>query len=510
MTARARPSVTPPARPSATEARTALVVVAALVAIACGRGHPPAARPECAVREDCTGGLAGGLLCQEGKCAGCVRSRDCRLTEVCDPVQRRCALRACFGDECTAHAACVAGSYCVQGLCLDPVKPRVVGSQTCGVQICGSDRDCNPGQRCNERTFVCEQDLGCLAGSPCAKGQVCNPGSGACEPGCTAQTAAQVCGALVPCIAGRCVQCARDADCGPGLSCDAGAGVCRGPSGCGSSRDCEPPKTCDRATATCALPRGPCTSNESCAPDERCETRTGRCVPGACRPDRFDPDGDQAHAAPVVPGSYPLLTLCGQDQDWFSVQLLSGDTVQVVADSDPLGSFDLQLRDASAVLEEAPSAVLHTVGKSGTYFVRALTNDASSLYGLRVQVAHGTPCDHRPPDAHPGPAQALPLPPGPAYDLTVCPGEATWFSVRVATGQGVDVTGSLSPTAGGPLVLTLFDTDGQTVLEQDASGTSAPHVAAAASRGQIFYLRVAGETGEVRNSYDLTVRVTGP
>lgn len=476
------------------------------LAVACGHGKPPPAKPQCAVREDCPGGLAGGQLCAEGKCAGCTRSRDCRLTELCDPVQRLCTLRPCFGDECTAHADCAVGLYCVQGLCLDPAHPR----GACGVQICGSARDCNPGQRCNARTFVCEQDLGCLAGSPCAAGQVCNPGTGACETGCTDATAVQVCGALVPCLQGRCVQCASDADCGPGLACDVAAGACRGPSGCGSSRDCALPQTCDRATATCALPRGPCTSNESCATDQHCETRTGQCVSGACLPDRFDPAGDLAHAAPIAPGSYPQLTLCGREQDWFSFRLLSGDTVQAVAESDPLGSFDLQLRDGTSLLEEGPSAVLRTVGSDGTYYLRASTNDASALYGLRLQVAHGAACDHNPPDPHASPAQALPLQAGPGYGWAICPGEATWFSVRVAAGQGVRAQASLEPTAGGALALTLFDSDGQTALAQDASGTAAPVVSAAGAAGGVLYVRVAGVNELVRNHYDLTIQVTGP
>ena len=224
----------------------------------------------------------------------------------------------------------------------------------------------------------------------------------------------------------------------------------------------------------------------------------------------MDPAGDPAHAAPVAPGSYPLLTLCGNEQDWFSLPLLSGDTVQVVADADPLASFDLQLRDGFSVLEEGRSAVLRTVGSSGTYFVRASTNDASLLYGLRVQVAHGAPCEHNPPDLHPSAMLALPLSPGPSYDLAVCPGEATWFSVRVAAGQGVDAAVALDPTAGGALVLTLFDSDGQTVLAQDAAGTPAPRAAAARAAGDLFFLRVAGANERARNRYDLTVRVTGP
>ena len=59
--------------------------------------------------------------------------------------------------------------------------------------------------------------------------------------------------------------------------------------------------------------------------------------------------------------------------------------------------------------------------------------------------------------------QALPLGPGPSYDFAVCPTEQTWFSLRPPGGQGVDITGSLSPTAGGALVFTLFDSDGSTV-----------------------------------------------
>jgi hypothetical protein len=488
--------------------KRALLVL--LLCAACQKGKKSAPPPECATRTDCLGGLAGGSLCIDGKCAGCTRSNQCRITELCDPVQRLCTLRACFGDECGAHADCNLGAFCVQGLCINPDHPRLVGSSTCSVQVCGSSRDCNPGQRCNQRTFVCEQDLGCLAGSPCAAGQICNPGTGACEPGCTADSAVQVCGPLVPCTGGRCVQCASDASCGPGLVCDVAAGLCRGPLGCSSSRDCDLGKICDRATSTCAPPRGPCASNESCARDERCETRTGKCVPGACLSDRMDPNGDAVHAAPVAPGSYPSLTLCGPEEDWFSLSLLSGDTVQVVSDADPLGSFNLQLRDAANILDDERTAVLRTVGATGKYYVRARTNDASALYGLRVQVAHGTACAHSPEGPHPTAVNALPLTPGTSYDFAVCPTEQTWFSLRPPAGQGVDITGSLLPTAGGALVFTLFDSDGATRLAEDAGGSSAPHVGAARAQGELFFLRVMGADPSVRNRYDATVRFTLP
>jgi hypothetical protein len=224
----------------------------------------------------------------------------------------------------------------------------------------------------------------------------------------------------------------------------------------------------------------------------------------------MDPNGDAAHAAPVAPGSYPSLTLCGPEEDWFSLSLLSGDTVQVVSDADPLGSFNLQLRDAANILDDERTAVLRTVGATGKYYVRARTNDASALYGLRVQVAHGTACAHSPEGPHPTAVNALPLTPGTSYDFAVCPTEQTWFSLRPPAGQGVDVAGSLLPTAGGALVFTLFDSDGATRLAEDAGGSSAPHVGAARAQGELFFLRVMGADPSVRNRYDATVRFTLP
>jgi Cys-rich repeat protein len=481
------------------------VLIALLAIAACKKGGDAAPPPQCATESDCT----GGLICSAGQCAPCAKSSDCAITEACDPVAHTCAFRACWGNECKQHSDCSLGAFCVQGLCINPSTLRTSGGETCSVVVCGKDSDCNVGQRCNERTFVCEENLGCLANSPCGAGQVCNPGTSQCEAGCSASTD---CGALLKCEAGRCVQCAQDADCGTGLVCDVAAGVCQGPLGCASSRDCASPQICDRATSICAAPRGPCTSNETCSTDQRCDTRTGTCVAGACLADRFAPDGDQAHAAPLQPGSFPSLTLCGPtEQDWFSVLLRSGDTVQVVASVDPLGSFDLQLLDAAGdVLDESASAVLATVGSTATYFVRARTNDASALYGLRLDVAHGIACAHSPSAPHPDPADALAIAAGDNFDFAVCPGEETWFVVRPPAGDGIDLTGTLDPTAGGALGLSLFDSDGTTQLSDDATGSPAPRVAAALSSGGQFFLRVRGVMPTARNRYDLRVRYTLP
>ena len=480
----------------------------ACASASCHKARPRGTQAACAVRSDC----AQGELCTAGACVGCARSRDCALSELCDPVQRLCVLRPCFGTACLAHADCNLGQYCVQGLCLDPAHPLTAGGQICSVQLCAKDRDCNQGQRCNLRTFVCETDLGCTAFSPCAADQICNPGTGACDPSCTASTAEQVCGPTVPCLSGRCVQCASDADCGPGLTCDVASSRCVGPTSCVQSRDCLVGLFCDPAAQICGPARGPCTSNESCASDERCDTRTGACVSGACLADHFDPNATRAQAAPIAAGGYPQLTLCGPaEEDWFSLQLASGDTVQVVSTADPLGSFDLQLQNSSGVvLEEGALAVLHTVGSGGSYFVRARTNDASAVYGLRVAVLPGTACTHNPAGAHQSAQQAFPLSPGPHYGYAVCPGEASWFVLSVGSGQGVDATAQLDPTQGGALTLSLYGADAATLVAQDASGGATLHVAAGTAPAGILYLEVAGSSPSVQNQYDLTVRLTSP
>jgi hypothetical protein len=475
-----------------------------LALLACGKGTATAAKPECAANADCS----GGLVCTAGSCVACATSSQCDIVDLCDPVQHACGFRACWGAECQQHADCIAGDFCVQGLCLNPAVTRTSGSATCAVVTCGSDRDCNAGQRCNQRTFVCEQDLGCLANAPCGAGQVCNPATSACEAGCAASSD---CGSLLSCEGGRCVQCAKDAECGPGLTCDLAAGVCQGPQGCSTSRDCVSPQVCDDAAKICAAARGPCTSNETCGSDQRCDTRTGTCIDGACLADRLAPNGDSAHAFVVTPGTFAQLTLCSPDEeDWFAIDLLSGDTVQAVSSADPLVSFDLSLLDgAGGVLDEEKVAVESTVGSDGRYFIRARTNDASVLYSLRVDRAQGTSCAHSPLTPHPDAADALAIAAGNNFDFAVCPTEETWFLLRPPAGDGVDVTGSLDPTAGGALDFSLIDSDGITLLDEDQTGSAAPHVAGKPA-GEQFFLRVRGVLNTASNRYDVTLRYTLP
>ena len=246
-----------------------------------------------------------------------------------------------------------------------------------------------------------------------------------------------------------------------------------------------------------------------------CSTESGACGAGACLPDRFAPNSTRATAAALAAGSYPQLTLCGAGQSsWFSLALQSGEQVQVVSDADPLASFDLQLlAPDGTVLDEGQLAVSATAGSDGTYFVRASSNDASMLYGLQIIERLGTSCVQSPAGAHGQPSGAVPFAAGSSGGFTLCAGEATWFLLRGspdAGAPGVEADAVLDPTQGGPLVLTLFDSDAQTQLSQDASGSGALHVHAAAASAGNFFLRVSGASATVTNSYDLTVRSVAP
>jgi hypothetical protein len=272
------------------------------------------------------------------------------------------------------------------------------------------------------------------------------------------------------------------------------------------------PLQCDRPTGACTGARPPCTSNESCASDERCESQTGLCVAGACLPDRFEPNGSPDTAAAIPRGQTPQLSLCGGRPDWFSLSLGSGDRVQVVADVDPLASFDLALyAPTGELLDENPKAVLAVAGSDGAYLLRAASGDAAVLYGLTAAVQPGQACARSPPAPHPTAASALPLPYGATLDLAVCPGEESWFRVSATVFPGVRVEAALDPTISGGVSLALFDAAGSaTPLAEDTSGGQSPSVSAASSTTGAYSLRVRGLTEASRARYDLTVRSAWP
>ncbi|MBZ4417999.1 hypothetical protein [Myxococcus sp. RHSTA-1-4] len=477
-----------------------LLVTALLAACSSEPAKPvPDAGPRataCEHREDCEGGQVCGA---EGFCGPCESSGQCRLKEHCEVESRVCTLRDGWGADCTASTDCALGMWCRQGLCR--ARPDVV--------LCpsGTRAECPSGQRCNGVSLVCEEDLGCAEDADCGAEERCNTGLHACVPRCTEATASRVCASGERCADGRCVQCEADAECGPGLLCDA-AGRCAATPRCYSDRDCAVPLLCHVPSGAC-LPRPPpCTSDDGCAADQRCDVGTGTCVPRACQPDTLEPNDTAATAYAVSASRYPGLTLCPDDADHFSISLERGDQLGVNVEADAFAepAFSTSIQDASGrVLASGRFLATHVAAVPGTYTVRiAARGSEPRAYDVGFFLSRGTPCDddlHEPNDT-PGTAKALSE--GTPVEGMLCPRDQDYFRLTVPEGRGVRVSLSHYIAANGLLRLCLLGADASSELGCSTEPTGAVvSLPASVAGGRALTVRVTGDDARAVNGYTL-------
>jgi Cys-rich repeat protein len=81
---------------------------------------------------------------------------------------------------------------------------------TCTGKTCAGTCTCGTGLKCDTKTHDC---VGCLADSDCPMGEVCDPATRKCAPGCSTTQACAPDGGRCELDAGLCVQCLSDADC---------------------------------------------------------------------------------------------------------------------------------------------------------------------------------------------------------------------------------------------------------------------------------------------------------
>lgn len=480
-----------------------LFALLGLLPLACSGSGDPRPRPPvpgvCEGDSDCT----DGLYCSaDGACVQCASDGHCARAQICSAASLSCTYREGWGAECQTHDGCGLGMVCVQGLCL----PDEDGFYA----RCGSLGQCPEGFRCNRPLNVCEEDIGCFNNSDCAEGDVCNPGTGACEMGCTAETEQVVCGIRQHCADGRCVECAGDGDCGPGLSCNVKAGRCAGPSMCFSDRECGAGTICNRATSTCTEPPAPCDSDDDCLDDERCDLARGRCLAAECRPDQYEPNDNPEGASSIVAGVIRDLTLCGQqDEDWFRIALRAGDRININVETDLLaaGGLDVQLRDGSGrILKSNPLLVDHSVAVAADYFIRVVTADVQARYALHILVVRGVPCSDDTYEPNNEPSQAATLAPGTHSNLQACPGDPDWYVVDVPAGRTIGASLTHDPLRG-DLDLFLLDSDGRTQLASSRTVDPVEEVSSRNVTGGRAYLLVLSGDSRSQNAYDLSIAV---
>ena len=511
--------------------------------------------PACAADEDC----GDGELC--GPDGQCVAGAECSSDEQCTDPRTFCNLddltcdfREGFADECGAGRPCPFGEFCstLLGRCLVSDESR----------DCTRRSQCPNGQICDLAANKCIPDFGCFGDEFCEGEEICDLvnrtcravttdciscfGTNMCDVGlCTTETSECVIDDLPVCSTGeicdplgRCVQCTRTEDCGPGLFCNVSVGRCESnvqcaddPSQCPDSPNvqcvtCELPEICDPRTRRCQAPPTPCEDDTDCsAADEFCDTTLDppicvRTLP-ECLDDLLDepPNDTIGDATPLNEGGplFDELKACPGNQDWYRLDVPAGTflTVDLRFEHD-LGDLEMQLflPDGRTLLDESRSVtdnerVELEVGTDLTVFVRVffgVPTIRAVPYRLVVAQDPGMLCpdDSNEPDDDLANARLLEV--NVPYEGRVCPADPDWFLIRnVPVGSRVDLTLDVT-TSLGDLDLEVFRAGSARPIQAARSRDDDERLSFDASFGGDFYVRVSGK-GADTNVYRLRAAV---
>lgn len=505
---------------------------------------------------------SGSRCAPAGQCvanAECTMSGECEATDprtFCNLDTLTCDFREGFGDECDRGRPCPFGEFCstLLGRCFAADSAR----------DCTRRSQCPAGQICDREANKCVTDFGCFGDEFCEGQEVCDLvnrtcralnvecvscfGTDACEVGlCTVDTSECIIGNDEPACAdgeicdplGRCVQCTRSEECGPGLFCNVSIGRCESNvqcaddvSDCPDSPDvtcetCELPEVCDPRTRRCQAPPTPCTDDTDCeSAEEFCDTSLEppicvRRLP-ECLDDTLDdpPNDTIADAALLSADAGPVfdeLKACPSNQDWYRLDVAAGTfiTVDLRFEHD-IGDLEMQLflPDGRTVLDESRTVtdnerVELEVGTDLTLFVRVffgVPNIREVPYRLIVARDPGTICadDGNEPDDVLN--DAVGLPENVPFEGRVCPADPDWFVVRnVPAGSRVDLSLDVEHSLG-DLDLEVYRAGEVQPIQAATSRSDNEQLSFDASFGGDFYVRVFGK-GADTNVYRLRAAI---
>lgn len=516
--------------------------------------------PPCATDDDCR---TGERCAPDGQCvfgAECVADQECIDADprtTCNLETFTCDFREGFADECDASRPCAFGEFCSEllGRCLDASSAR----------DCVRRSQCPANQICDRSANKCIPDPGCYGPEFCEDGEICDLvnqvcrsvasecvscfGTGTCEtPGdlcfvdtqeCLPSGAEAECGDGELCDPlGRCVQCTRSEDCGPGTFCNVAVGRCESnvqcaddPSLCPMSEEvtcitCEAPESCNPRTRRCEAPPEPCADDIDCPTDQICDVSQDPpiCVPRVpdCLNDLFDePRNDEITAATFLAEDagprFEELKACPGDVDWYRLDVAAGTYLTVDARFEHAdGDLDMQLYlvDGRTIVDTARSVtdnerVELEVGTDLTLYVRvfyAMPSVDAVPYELIVARDPGELCPddgHEPDDGRGDAKQLINDQP---YEGRLCPADPDWFVLRsVPAGSRITLDLDFVDNLG-DLDLEVYRANQVQPLLSSVSVDDDERIVFDAPFGGDFFVRVFGKAADT-NVYEIRAAI---
>ena len=285
----------------------------------------------------------------------------------------------------------------------------------------------------------------------------------------------------------------------------ADAGVCVTHADCQDNAFCNGQELCNMGVCVPGTPPN-CVDMDPCSIDQCDEvmdvctnTADPTCIPD-CSSDRFENDDTLVTARPLTAGTYPALTSCNGDEDWFAVTVGNNELIEVLLSfQDAIGDVNLHLYDsAGAQVDAAQSGtdderVAYTTRAAGTYYVRVVFNvgggDDDDVDGntYDLTLGLGAPCTDRYED-NDLLASATPIATGIETALRACPSDEDWYEVQVDDNELLTVS-SLFDDAMGNIDLRLYNNQG-TQVAASLSGTDDEALAYAGQYAGPYFVRV--------------------
>ncbi len=520
----------------------------------------------CNVDSDCPRDC---LICEDHTCRpGCRDDSCCGDGQYCDtdPDQLRC-MDGCKGDEdCEAWEICDDLHQCRNRPCLSdadcPTEPDLFYCDTqtnsCERGQCRSTADCDPGYFCDDE-HRCRQ--GCTPENEaerCGEDEVCDAESRRCVPGCRPDE-------LEPNdAAGSAVAIELDQDRSydrsglkicegdedwftitlePGESLeltvqydtlqgdlgvellDPGLGVLERSANPGQARQTVRIQMGDEGTALFVRVWG-----QALAGPVGLRYRLLAQVTGVspCPADDAEPNDVWNHATPLEDGLHEGLTMCTNDDDWYSFQLGVGDELfATITTDDPAtpvradlymeGELEPTFLVFGDISQDDPSITtvhMPQVFTSGTYYLEvypAMQGQPVSVgYTLSLEPVRFAQCQDDRFEDNDTRMTATPLE-GLLYDqlyedLALCTEDEDWYSVEVQTGDSIRVE-LVTPEGqeDGNLDLELYR--GGVVIQRSATPNPVERLLVNDLDGDVYYIRVVGRQETSHSTYTMRVQV---